>query len=172
MSRDLTVPGVALKSFLHRGPGGAVNGGEVHMKVTFLQTFCSTHLVLSFKYSSRLLSYLSRNSETLQFGLLYNLLSVFKPAPSLKTLGCFQPPLYRFTQAFFLPTTMSDSSITEKSAETSPTLDNANAGEASEPFAIPKGSLGGDITNAFDIYVRVNDDPERDYCFNVNRDGK
>lgn len=41
-----------------------------------------------------------------------------------------------------------------------------------EKFTIPSGSLGGDISNAFDIYVRMNDDAERDYCFSVNKKGE
>lgn len=40
------------------------------------------------------------------------------------------------------------------------------------PLDLPEGSLGGNAANSFDIYVRMNDDPERDYCFNVNKDGE
>lgn len=44
--------------------------------------------------------------------------------------------------------------------------------EDSERVVLPEGSLAGDLTNAFDVYIRMNDDPERDYCFSVNKNGR
>lgn len=41
-----------------------------------------------------------------------------------------------------------------------------------EVYQVPEGALGGSVENACDVYIRMNDDPERDYCFNVNRNGK
>lgn len=32
-----------------------------------------------------------------------------------------------------------------------------------------QSSLGGNIGNAFDLYIRMNDDSDRDYCFNVDK---
>lgn len=42
----------------------------------------------------------------------------------------------------------------------------------SEKVEIPEGTLGGNVSNAIDIYVRMNDDSERDYCFNVDKNGE
>lgn len=43
--------------------------------------------------------------------------------------------------------------------------------EMKEEFSVSKGALGGDTSNSFDVYIRMNDDADKDFCFNVNKNG-